>query len=165
MRAMTPMTLAELDSAPFRVELSTNLPGTPEAVFAQLADPTRWLDWFPLMHQARWTSASIAAVGAERRVDLRVLGAFVERIVAWEPGARFAFTMTASTSPLAARMAEDWRISRAGKGTRLDWTIGGHPTLIGRVATPALRAVSTQLFKRGGSNLARLLRERGTQVA
>jgi hypothetical protein len=165
MREMKPMTLAELDSAPFRVDLSTTLPGSPEQVFAQLADPTRWIDWFPLMHRALWTSATTAAVGAERCVELRVFGKFAERIIAWEPGARFSFTMTASTSPLAARMAEDWRITREGKSSRLDWTVGAHPTLIGRPAKPALRVVLSQLFKRGGSNLARLLRERGTQVA
>lgn len=165
MREMKPMTLAELDSAPFRVDMSTTLPGSPEALFEQLADPTRWVDWFPLMHRARWTSATTGAVGSERQVDVRVFGGFAERIIAWEPGARFAFTMTASSSPLVSRMAEDWRITREGKGVRLDWTVAAHPTMIGRPATPILRAVLSRMFQRGGSNLARLLRERGTQVA
>ncbi|MEO8700917.1 MAG: SRPBCC family protein, partial [Kofleriaceae bacterium] len=134
-------------------------------VFAELADPVRWLDWFPLMRRAEWTSREKSAVGAERQVGLRVFGEFRERMIAWEPGKRFAFTMTASTSPLTARMAEDWRLSREGSTTRLDWIVGAFPTTIGKLGAPALRFTLTRMFRQGGSNLRRLLRQRGTQVA
>lgn len=165
MRAMQPMTLAEIETAPFRVVQQVTLPAGPDAVFAELADPARWLDWFPLMHRAVWTSAATEGVGAERAVALRVFGKFEERFLAWEPGKRYAFTMTASTSPLAARMAEDWRLSRDNHGTRLEWTVAAVPTTIGRPATPVLRLVLRRMFVRGTANLGRLLQHRGTQVA
>jgi hypothetical protein len=165
MKKMEPMTLADLDTAPLRVVQSEVLPGTPDRVFAELADPERWLGWFPLMRKAAWTSAKTACVGAERAVGLRLLGRFEERFLAWEPGARFAFTMTASTSPLARRMAEDWRLSSTAGGTRIEWIVAAHPSTLGRAGTPALRLVMRRLFTQGMSNLTRILRERGTQVA
>ncbi|MBA3396402.1 MAG: SRPBCC family protein [Deltaproteobacteria bacterium] len=165
MRDMPPMTLAEIETAPFRVEQRARLRGSPEAVWKNLAEPARWLDWFPMMHRATWTSDKTAAVGAERSVALRVFGKFDERILAWDPGERFAFTMIASTSPLAKRMAEDWRITRHGPEVELEWVVGAFPTTVGRPATPILRAVLRQMFARGTARLRRLLDERGTQVA
>ncbi len=162
---MAPMTLPDLDDAPFRMVQGAVLPGTPDAVFAELADPARWLGWFPLMRRAEWTSPATACVGAERAVALRLLGTFDERILAWEPGKRFAFTMTASTSPLATQMAEDWRLSREAGGTRLEWIVAAVPSALGRAGTPVLRQVMKRLFRQGTSNLGRVLRERGTQVA
>jgi hypothetical protein len=125
----------------------------------------RWLGWFPLMQRAEWTSSATSCVGAERAVALRLLGRFHERFLAWEPGKRYAFTMTASTSPLAKQMAEDWRLSREAGGTRIEWIVGAVPTALGRAGTPMLRAVTQRLFRQGTSNLGRLLRQRGTQVA
>jgi polyketide cyclase/dehydrase/lipid transport protein len=165
MRSMTPMSLADLDTAPFRMVHSAVLPGSPDAVFAQLAAPERWVGVFPMMTKAAWSSAQIACVGAERRVTLRMLGRFEERFLVWEPGKRFAFTMIASSSPLTTQMAEDYRLTREGADTRLEWIVGAVPTLLGRAGTPALRLVTRQLFTRFLANLGRVLRERGTQVA
>jgi hypothetical protein len=165
MRTMDPMTLADFATAPFRVEQSIVLPGTPDQLFTELAEPGRWIGWFPLMHRAEWTSPATAQVGAERVVALRVFGRFHERMIAWEPGKRFAFTMTASTSPLASRMAEDWRLVRDTGGTRLEWTVAATTTTLGRAGSPVLRRVLTGLFRRGGENLRRVLHERGTQAS
>jgi hypothetical protein len=162
---MEPMTLAEIETAPFRISMTSRFAASPDALYAELADPRRWVDWFPLMYRAEWTSEKTAAVGAEREVALRVFGKYREQILAWEPGERFAFTMTGSTSPLVARMAEDWRLDREGRGVRLEWTVGGYPTTLGRAATPILRAVLSRMFSAGGVKLEKLLRERGTQVA
>lgn len=165
MHAMEPMTLADIETAPFRAVASATLDAPPETVFAQLAEPACWLDWFPLMRRAAWTSSTTAAVGAERSVALRVFGKFDERFLAWEPGKRYTFTMTASTSPLVSRMAEDWRLSREAGGTRLEWTVAAVPTTLGRAGTPMLRMVLRRMFRRSATNLGRLLSHRGTQVA
>ena len=159
------MTLAEIETAPFRVHETARFEASPDALFARMVDPRSWLEWFPLMYRADWVTQKTNGVGAEREVALRVFGKYRERMLAWEPGERFAFTMTASTSPLVKRMAEDWRMSREGNGVRLDWTVGGYPTTLGRAGAPALRAVLSRLFAGGGAKLDKLLRERGTQVA
>jgi hypothetical protein len=165
MRDMEPMTLAEIETAPFRVNKTARFEASPDALFAELVDPQRWLAWFPLMYRAAWITPKTSGVGAEREVALRVFGKYRERMLAWDPGERFAFTMTGSTSPLVSRMAEDWRLSREGNGVRLDWTVGAYPSALGKLGAPALKAVLSRLFTGGGAKLEKLLRERGTQVA
>lgn len=162
MRTMEPMQLSDLDVAPFRVEQRAILPGSPERVFAELAEPAAWVAWFPLMREARWTSEVTAAPGATRQVRLRLLGRFDERFLAWEPGRRFAFTMTGSTSPLARRMAEDWRLAPAGADTELTWIIGGHPSTLGRAASSVVRLTTRRMFRGGVANLERRLAARRT---
>jgi hypothetical protein len=162
---MEPMTLAEIEAAPFRVQETARFDASPAALFAQLADPATWPGWFPTMVRAAWITPQTSGVGAEREVALRVFGKYREKMIAWEPGERFAFTMTGSTSPLVRRMGEDWRLTRDGNGVRLDWIVGGYPTTLGKVGAPALRLVLRRLFAGGGSRLAKLLQERGTQVA
>lgn len=158
MRDMEPMTLAEIETAPFRVRQTARLDASPDGLFAQLIDPQSWTRWFPLMYRAAWTSPETAGVGAEREVALRVFGGYRERMLAWDPGERFAFTMTASTSPLVRRMAEDYRLHREGSGVRLEWTVGAYPSTIGKLGAPALRLVLSRLFAGAGANLQTLLR-------
>ena len=165
MRDMQPMTLAEIENAPFRVTKTAHFDATPEALWGQFADVTTWPQWFPMMYRAEWVTSATSGVGAAREVSLRVFGKYREQFIAWEPGARFSFTMTASTSPLVKQMGEDWKLTREGNGVRLDWTVGGVPTTVGKVGAPALRAVLSRLFVGGGANLAKRLAQRGTQVA
>ena len=158
------MALDEIATAPFRMYRSATLPAAPDAVFAELADPTRWIDWFPLLRSGEWTSRETGRVGAERALTARVVGRIKTRILAWEPGKRFGFTFLTGF-PFVARMAEDWLLSRDPVGTRVDWNVGIEPTTLGRLATPMLRMSLNGLFTQGHANLGRLLRQRGTQVA
>lgn len=155
-RALEPITLDFFDSAPFRVAETLHLRASPDRVFAAFADAAMWIRWWPLMHDARWTKGS-GAVGDERLVALRLLGRFEERFIAWEVGARFAFSMIATTSPLVKRMGEDYRLSADGKGTRLDWTIAAEPSSLGKVSSPMTRLISKAMIRRGIPKLDRLL--------
>jgi uncharacterized protein YndB with AHSA1/START domain len=155
MREMPPMTLADIDSAPFRFNASTVLPCTPERLWEELAEPQRWTKWFPLMYRARWMSADTARAGAQREVSILGFGRFQETILAFEPGKRFAFTMFASTSPLSRQMAEDYRVSEAGGGARLDWTLAAVATPLGRVVEKGLPLVLGGIWAGAKIRLAR----------
>lgn len=165
MKAMQPMTFGDFELAPFRVRLSGRVSAPPDVVWAEFEEPARWVDWFPMMHHAAWTSSSTRRAGAEREVALTVFGRFRERILAFDPGARFAFTMIESESPLVRRMAEDWTLERDGSHTRLGWTVVATPTTLGRAGQPALRLVLRRMFGQAVSNLERVLRQRGTHVS
>jgi uncharacterized protein YndB with AHSA1/START domain len=157
---MHPMTFDDMDAAPFRFVATGTVPCTPEELFQELGDPERWTHWFPLMRRARWTSADKGRAGAEREVAVLGFGRFQERILAYEPNARFAFTMLASTSPLATRMAEDYRITAVPSGARLDWTLVAVPTALGSVVTKALPLILGRIFRVALRRLARRARGR-----
>jgi hypothetical protein len=150
MRSMAPLTLAEFYEQPFRFTATAKLDADPLAVFAELGDMSLW---FPLMRRSVWKTGATSGVGAEREVEVTGLGRFRERMLAWEPGRRVAFTMTRTTSPLVLRMGEDWLLTREDIYTRLDWVVVARPTLLGRASTPALRASLRAIFMRAAGNL------------
>jgi uncharacterized protein YndB with AHSA1/START domain len=157
MKTLPPTDLSYFDAAPIQIRASGTVAATPAQVFAAFADAPGWARWFPMMHRAAWTSGT-GGVGAERAVALRLLGRFDERIIAWEPAARFAFTMIGTTSPLAAQMAEDYRLTAVDGGTRIDWVMAATPTTLGKLGRPALKQIGRRLFTGAVRNLDRRLR-------
>lgn len=137
MRDLTPLTLADFDTAPVRFATTHAFPASPDAVFEELTDPSRWL---PIVRRSVWYSSATGGVGAERQVDIVAYGTFRERMLVWEPGRRMTFTMTATTSPLVAQLGEDFILERDGDGTRLTWRVAARATALGRPLAPLLRA-------------------------
>ncbi len=166
MRSMTPVALDDFDEQPFRFTATAKLDADPLAVFTELGDPSLW---FPLMRRSVWKTGATSGIGAEREVVMTGLGTFREHMLAWEPGARVTFSMTRTTSPLVAQMAEDWRLAREDIYTRLEWIVVARPTLLGRAITPALRATLRLLFMRAAGNIEKragsFKRERGKEVS
>lgn len=162
MIALRPETLDFLERAPLRVSQSATIGATPLRVFAVFADAPSWPRWFPLMHRASWSSPEIEQVGAVREVALHGLGIYRERFIAWEPGSRFAFTMTETSSPLARAIVEDFQMSpvRDGEATRLSWTLAAEPTTVGRVAKPFVEGIMRRVFLASGPRLEAYLRKR-----
>ncbi len=162
MIALRPETLDFIERAPLRVSESITLGAPPLRVFAVFADAPSWPRWFPLMHRASWASPEIERVGAVREVALHGLGVYRERFIAWDPGARFAFTMTETSSPLAAAIVEDFQMTpvRDGEATRLSWTLAAEPTAIGHFAKPLVEGIMRRVFLASGPRLEAYLRRR-----
>ena len=152
MRSMTPMSLDDYATAPFRFAAAYELPATPEAVFDELGDMSIW---FPLMRRSVWRTGATSGVGAKREVEMLGFGVFREEMLVWDRGERVAFTMFETTSPLVKRMAEDWRLTPTTNGVRVEWTVAATPTLIGRPITPALRVILRSIFGMTKSGLAK----------
>jgi hypothetical protein len=167
MRELTPMRLDDLDRAPVQIRGDAHVDATPDAIFDELRDPSLW---FPMMRRSVWHTGATSGVGAVRDVDIALLGAFRERMVAWEPGARCAFTMTATSSPLVEQMAEDWRMARDGDGTRVSYLIAARLVPRARAIGMPMKLVTGRMFALGFRRLAKRARwsvnlERGTQRA
>jgi uncharacterized protein YndB with AHSA1/START domain len=143
-------------SAPLQISATARLGAPPAQVFASFADASQWLRWWPMMTTCKWV-VDTAGVGAEREVAVRLLGRFRERMIAWQPGERFAFTMVGSTSPMASQLAEDYRLIAAGTGTRLEWTMAARPRTLGKLAAPIMRMTMLRMFHRGITSLDHLL--------
>jgi uncharacterized protein YndB with AHSA1/START domain len=157
MRPYREVTLDWIATAPLRLRTSARFATSPARVFDALADAAGWPRWFPLMTAACWLRGAPGGIDAVREVSVLGFGRFEERFVAWEPGARFGFTMIAGSSPLAAAIAEDYRLTPDGDGTRLAWTFGAEPTALGRLAAPALRLAMPRIVDRATARLARRL--------
>lgn len=155
--SLVPQELGFVQAAPLRVSESIVVRASPERVFDAFADTEGWTRWFPLMYRAVWTSAEQAKVGAEREVALYGLGGYRERFIAWEPGARFAFTMTKASTPMARSIVEDFSFSREGDGTRIDWVLAADPRTLGKVARPGLELVMPRVVRKAGQRLERYL--------
>lgn len=157
MRDLSPCDLDWIEHAPTRIELRVSFAAPPPRVFAALADAAGWPRWFPTMTHARWLDGATGGLGHEREVALRALGRFRERFIAWEPPHRFAFTITATTSPMIHQLGEDYRLEPEGAGTQLRWTMGSSPRGVGKLATPLLRPLLRSILGRAARNLDRQL--------
>ncbi len=162
MKTLPATDLAFFDDAPVRITSSAVIAADPARVFAALADAAGWPRWFPRMYEAAWTSPQVAQLGAERLVKLKLYGNFVERMIAWQPGRRYAFTMVGSTSPLARRIAEDYRLTDRGDGTTtIDWTMATEPNALGNLATPIFIGMMRRMFAKAGAGLNAYLSAHG----
>ena len=154
MRDIAPMSLAELDAAPFVVSTVTVLDAPLAAVFGELRDPS---GWFPLMTSSAW-HGRVGGVGAVRTVVVRLFGRFDEEMLAWDAERGVAFTMTRTNSPLVARMAEEYQLAAVAGGTQLAWRIVGHLTTPGRLIAPVLRVTVGRMAALASKRLARCAR-------
>jgi uncharacterized protein YndB with AHSA1/START domain len=151
-----PVDVTFKETALDRVEASAIVRASPERVFAALADPSTWPAWFLDMKTTTWTSAQRGGVGAVRLATL-VFGRFEERMIAWEPGARFMFSIDGSSLPLMRSAAEDWCLDEVvvdGRmATRVTWSLLADPTWITRVLRPLIAPLFRRMFARSAAGL------------
>lgn len=153
MRELPPVDLDWIPRAPQVVKVSARFSAPPAKVFAAFADASTWPRWFPLMTSAVYRDPAGGGLGRERTVVLRTLGTFRERFIAWDEPGRYAFTAVATTSPMLARFAEDYRLTADGTGTRFDWTMGAQLRGVARPGAPILRMIMRRLLNRAARKL------------
>lgn len=59
-----------------------------------------------------------------------------ETVLAWDPDERWAFRIDESSSGAFLGFAEDYRLTDAGDGTRLTWTVAFRPGQAMKIAAP-----------------------------
>ncbi|MEV6025648.1 SRPBCC family protein [Streptomyces sp. NPDC052036] len=117
-RRLRPVELDFIRTAPVRLVFAREVATPPERVFRALAeDVSGWSEWF-----AAVTSARPLDGGAGREVRLIGGTRFRETIVAAMPHEVYAYRVDETNAPGLRALLEEWRLTPAGAGTRVQWT-------------------------------------------
>jgi carbon monoxide dehydrogenase subunit G len=122
MAKVEPKDLNWIKHAPVTFSGSATTAASPDAVFAILADHEHWPEWFPVITKTEVIGSARKGVGM-RRVTTIPAGKIQERIIAWDPGERWAFTATGVSPGIVHALVEDCRMQPTASGTRVTYTI------------------------------------------
>lgn len=153
MKPITPQTLDWIDRAPVSITRSRRIAATPDRVWEAIADHESWPQWFDALTEVERLGSG-EGVGGRRRVHIKSI-AVEEEFLAWEPGARFAFTLTGASKPLVRSMVEDIRLTPAGDtATTVSYTQAIQP-VAAKLLGPVLRLGIPRALDGGLAGLAR----------
>jgi hypothetical protein len=121
-------------------------------VFGAFVDPDGWPAWFPSVQRATYTSPPPFGVGTIR--EAQVGGTrWVEEMVAWDDGRRWAWTVLRASVPFAAAQVECFEFADAGPGTHVRWTLALEPRLVARLGAWFATGAIRRLLARATANL------------
>jgi hypothetical protein len=132
-------------------------------VFAAFAEPRCWKHWFPNVRDASYTNAPPYGVGTIRQAH--VGGTYwIEEMIAWDEGTRWAWTVTRASVPFAKAQVEAFEFIDTGRGTRVRWTLALEPRLLARLGAPFAAGIVSRLFRRAMQNLGVYLQRASPDV-
>jgi uncharacterized protein YndB with AHSA1/START domain len=135
-------------------------------VFSAFADPVGWPAWFPNVQAAAYLTPPPYGVGTIR--EARVSGTrWVEEMIAWDEGTRWAWTVLRASVPFAKAQVECFEFADAsGSGTRVRWTLALDPRLVARLGSRVAPAALRRILRRAAATLdARLQQSRPSAEA
>ncbi|MGW7070225.1 SRPBCC family protein [Streptomyces sp. NPDC054855] len=155
-RRLRPVGPEFVKSAPLRLVFAREVSAPPEAVYRALADDMAgWPEWFTAVTLC--LPIDCAEGGKGREVRLKGGTRFWETIVAAEACERYAYRVDETNAPGLRALLEEWRLTPAGTGTRVQWTFAadgvapfrlalklGRPGM-GRAFTEAVTALDRRL--------------------
>lgn len=150
------VTFAESSRKHFAYDFT--VPAPPHDVFDLITRPETLSSWMPDYKAARWTTSPPAGVGSIREVKLTTI-AVHEKVLVWEPGERFVFTIVRASVPILKRMVEDFRFDAVAVGTRVRWTIAYQPKLIASALEPLLAPRFARMFEKSATRLSKIAPE------
>lgn len=155
-RRLRPVGLEFTESAPLRLVFAREVSASPEAVYRALADDTAdWPEWFSAVTLCRPTDGAEGSKG--REVRLKGGTRFWETIVAAEAPQRYAYRVDESNTPGLRALLEEWRLTPAGTGTRVQWTFAADGPAALRLALKLGRPGLGRAFRDAVTTLERRL--------
>ncbi|MFI5751666.1 SRPBCC family protein [Streptomyces sp. NPDC051644] len=152
-RRLRSVELDFVESAPLRLVFAAEVSAPPEVVYRALADDVAgWPSWFTSVTAARPTEN-----GAGREVRLKGGTVLRETIIAAAPGERYAYRVDESNAPGLQALLEEWRLTPAGTGTRVQWTFAAEGSAPFRFALRLGRSGVGRAFRDAVRNLDRRL--------
>ncbi|MFI6473672.1 SRPBCC family protein [Streptomyces sp. NPDC050516] len=141
------------ESAPVRLVFTARVSAGPGAVYRALAEEVSEMPaWFSSVAAARPLDG-----GAGREIRLRGGVFFRETIMAKVPGERYAYRIDETNTPGMGALLEDWRLTPAGSGTTVRWTMASDGPALFRLAMRAAGPGIGQSFKGAMRKLDRRL--------
>ncbi|MFC3571951.1 SRPBCC family protein [Streptomyces yaanensis] len=156
-RRLRPVGLDFTQTAPLRLVFAREITAPPDAVFRALSeDVPGWSEWFSAV-----TSARPVDEGAGREVRLTGGTRFRETVVAAKPGEVYAYRVDETNAPGMHALLEEWRLTPAGTGTRVQWTFAADGTAVFRLALKLARTGLGRAFRGAVTALDRRLASPG----
>ena len=144
--------LAFLGRAPVVHVAEADVAASRPAVFAALTEPGCWKHWFPSLRDAWYATPPPHGVGTVREADFGGTR-WIEEMIAWDEPARWAWSVTRASVPLATAQVESFELTETSDGTHVRWTLALEPRLLGRVSAPLAARTIPRLFRRAMDNL------------
>ncbi|MDV9177222.1 SRPBCC family protein [Streptomyces sp. W16] len=150
---LRPVGLDFVDTAPVRLVFAQEMSAAPDAVFHALNDDVPgWAEWF-----AAVTSARSLDDGTRRDIRLKGGGHFLETVIAAKEAEVYAYRVDDTNAPGARAMAEEWRLTPSGGGTRVQWTFALEGNAVFRGVVQLARPGLGRAFKGAVAALDRRL--------
>ncbi|QJS99924.1 SRPBCC family protein [Streptomyces asoensis] len=150
---LRPEGLSFVETAPVRLVFAREVSAPPEVVFRALAeDVSGWAEWFPAV-----TSVQPLDDGAGRDVRLRGGTRFRETVLVAKEPELYAYRVDVTNAPGVRALVEEWRLSPAGAGTRVQWTFAADGNGAFRAVLRLARAGLGRSFRDAVTKLDRRL--------
>ncbi|RZB18830.1 SRPBCC family protein [Streptomyces sp. F001] len=152
-RRLRPVEVDFVRAAPVRLVFAREITAPPQTVFRALAeDVPGWTQWFSAVTLARPTDD-----GAGREIRLKGGTQFAETILVAKEPEVYAYRVDETNTPGARALVEEWRLTPAGAGTRVQWTFAADGTPVFRLVLGLARAGLGRAFKDAVTALDRRL--------
>lgn len=152
MKPITRRSLDWIDQAPVSVTRSRRIAATPDRIWEAIADHEGWVEWFGPITKVEVLDRG-EGVGGGRRVHIKSV-AVDEEFLVWEPGSRFAFTLTHANKSGIRSMVEDVQLTPVGdSATTVSYTQALDP-IGAKVTAPVLRRLLPKTLDKGLAGLA-----------
>ncbi|MGX5185084.1 SRPBCC family protein [Streptomyces avermitilis] len=152
-RRLRPVGLDFTQIAPVCLVFAREVAASPETVFRALAeDVAGWSEWFGAV-----TSARPVEDGAGREVRLKGGPRFRETVVVAKPAEVYAYRVDETNAPGMSALLEEWRLTPAGTGTRVQWTFAADGPAVFRFVVNLGRAGLGRAFRDAVTSLDRRL--------
>ncbi|MET8244263.1 SRPBCC family protein [Streptomyces sp. NPDC005202] len=150
-RRLRPVGIDFVETAPVRLVFAREISAPPDRVFRALAeDVPGWTEWFSAVTFARPTDNG-------REIRLRGGARFQETVLMAKEPEVYAYRIEVTNTPGARAWAEEWRLSPAGAGTRVQWTFAADGAAPFRLVLTLARAGLGRAFRDAVTSLDRRL--------
>ncbi|MCX3290216.1 SRPBCC family protein [Streptomyces sp. NEAU-H22] len=141
-RRLRPVGTDFVTTAPVRHVFVREVAAPVAAVYGALVDVPGWAEWFPQV-----TAARPVAAGAGRDITLTGGIRFRETVIAAQEPKVYAYRVDVTNLPGLRAIAEEWRLTPTGSGTRVRWTFATDGTAAYRLAVKVARAGQARAFR------------------